>query len=155
MHERDKDEIRHYIDTMFRAYTDKDWTNLCIGHTENWCGFTVDSRSIIRTTQAYVTDTEAALEGVELVDYEMIDIDYVFYDATCVVPYIARLRGTWATGELFEVKLRALDVYVEQDGNWRQIASNVSLHPDTRVTSEDAATPLFRPPGATQATAQL
>jgi hypothetical protein len=59
-----------------------------------------------------------------------------FFGAVCVVPYIARLRGTWNSGDLFKIKLRVLDAYVQQDGEWNQVASNISLHPDTLVTSD-------------------
>jgi len=146
MHEQDKDEIRYCIDAAFRAYMDRDWVAINVGHTEDWCGFTIHSRSIVQSNEAYVTETEAALEGVELIDYEMLEIHYAFYGAVCVVPYVARLRGTRTRDNLIEIKLsqRVLDVYVRQDGNWRQVAGNISLHPDTLADPEGTVASLRR-----------
>jgi ketosteroid isomerase-like protein len=140
MHERDKDKIRYHIDTVFRAYIDKDWAAIRASHLKDWRGFTIISRSTIKGIEAYMAEVEATLNTMEFVDYEMMEIDYLFYTNVCVVPYIVHLRGTSATGELFEIKLRALDVYVQQNGNWDQIASNVSLHPDTIAAPRIAAT---------------
>jgi hypothetical protein len=142
MHERDKDKIRYHIDAVFRAYIDKDWAAIRASHLKDWRGFTIISRSTIKGVEAYMAEVKATLNTVEFVDYEMIEIDYLFYTNVCVVPYIVYLRGTSAIGELFEIKLRALDVYVQQNGSWDQIASNISLHPDTIVAPRIAATVL-------------
>lgn len=145
MHERDKDEIRYYIDNVFRAYIDQNWAVIRANHLKDWRGFTINSRSTIKGIEAYMAEVEATLSTVEFVDYEMVEIDYLFYTDICVVPYIVHLQGTaLATGELFEIKLRALDVYVRRNGNWSQIASNTSLHPDTIVSPQIAATVLIR-----------
>jgi ketosteroid isomerase-like protein len=144
VHERDKDEIRYHIDTVFRAYIDKDRMTIRTSHLEDWRGFTISSRSTIKGIEALMAEVEATLNAVEFVDYEMIEIDYLFYTDICVVSYIVHLQGTSATGELFEIKLRVLDVYVRQNGNWNQIASNVSLHPDTITAPQIAATVLKR-----------
>ncbi|MGD8966764.1 MAG: hypothetical protein PVI07_04570 [Anaerolineae bacterium] len=74
---------------------------------------------------------------------ETIEIDYVFHGTLCVVPYIARLRSTRTAGRIVEIKVRVLDVYAQEDGDWHQVASHMSLHPDTLVAS-DAAVALFQ-----------
>lgn len=131
LHERDKDEIRHHIDTTFQAYIDRDWDALRIACVEEWAGFTVDAASIIRGSGTYILSVKRLLKDIDLIDYEMIEIDYAFYDPVCVVPYVARLRGTWVSGDTFEVKLRVLDLYARRDGTWYQVARSIALHPDT------------------------
>jgi ketosteroid isomerase-like protein len=133
MRERAKDEIRHQIDVFFRAHVNKDWVAIHTQHGEEWRGFSVDARSLLRGSDAHVTQAEAMLKNIELIDYEMIEIDYVFHGTICVVPYIARLRSTRTAGRIVEIKVRVLDVYAQEDGDWHQVASHMSLHPDTLV----------------------
>ncbi|MGD2041839.1 MAG: hypothetical protein PVH11_13510 [Anaerolineae bacterium] len=130
MHERHKDEIRYHIDATLRAYIDQDWTSAGQGYVPNWCGFTINTRAILHSASALVAEIETLSEHVKLIDYEMVEIDYVFRGAACLVPYVARLRGRWDAGGLFEIKVQALSVYLHIDGTWQQVAGNISLHPD-------------------------
>ncbi len=139
MHERAKDDIRHLIDVFFRAHVNREWTAIRAQHSQRWCGFSLDARSLLRGCDAHVTEVQAMLHGTSLIDYEMIDIDYVFYGPICIVPYIARLRSAGSTGRIVETKVRVLDVYAREDGHWRQAASHMSLHPDTESASEASA----------------
>ena len=131
MHERDKDEIRYHIDTFLSACIRKDWQAASHGRARDWRGFSVRSQTAIPGGPGLIAEVEAMLETSDLVDYEMVEIDYVFHDAVCVVPYVARLRGRCGVGRLVEIKLRSLDVYVNQGKDWLQVASSVSLHPDS------------------------
>jgi len=131
MHERDKDEIRYHIDAFLRACIDKDWPAAGRGRADNWRGFSVCSPTVLQGGPGLVAEVKVMLETCNLVDYEMLEIDYVFHTTTCLVPYVARLRGRCSAGRLLEIKLRALDVYVNHAGNWLQAASSVSLHPDS------------------------
>ena len=136
MYEKDKDDIRHHIDTTFRAYIDRDWEALSVARTREWSGFTINAASIVRGSRAYTLGVKRLLRDVDLIDYEMVEIDYAFYGPVCVVPYVARLRGDWTGGGSFEAKLRVLDVYARRDGVWHQVSGSISLHPDTMMSSE-------------------
>ena len=136
MHEKDKDDIRHHIDATFRGYIDRNWEALHTARAQAWKGFTIDAASIVRGSKSYTLSVKRLLKDVDLTDYEMVEIDYAFYGPVCVVPYVARLRGIWASGNSFEAKLRVLDVYTQRDGAWHQMAGSISLHPDTLVSSE-------------------
>jgi hypothetical protein len=144
MHERDKDEIRYHLDTLLSATMDRDWAKASHGHAPNWCGFLPNTREIIRSNQALTVDVMSLLEGKELVDYEMVEIDYVFHGTTCLVPFVARLRARSDTSNVFEVQVGALCVYVLTDGNWLQVAGSASLHPDTQADPVLAADILSR-----------
>ncbi len=151
MNERDKDEIRYHIDSFLSACIRKDWQAASRGRARNWRGFSVRSQTVIPGGPGLVTEVEAMLETGNLVDYEMVEIDYVFHGATCLVPYVARLRGRCGAGLLFEIKLRTLDVYVNQSGDWLQVASSVSLHPDSMADPQLVAMLLGRPEPAPSA----
>lgn len=127
MHEREKDEIRHKIDVAFRAHVKKDWAAVRSHQSKGWCGFTIDAQSILQGSAAYTSETEAMLQNIELIDYEMLEIEYIFYGPICVTPYVVRLRAARRPDETLEIKVRALDVYVQEDDEWRQAASTISL----------------------------
>jgi hypothetical protein len=131
MHERDKDEIRYHIDAFLSACIHKDWATVDRGRHPNWRGFSVRSQTILHTAPELVSEVKAILTSCDLVDYEMVQIVYDFYGTTCLVPYVVRLRGRCPASHLFEIKLRILDVYVNEGRDWLQVASSVSLHPDT------------------------
>lgn len=145
MHEQDKDEIRYHIDAFLSACIHKDWVAAGRGRVRNWRGFSVRTQTILQEVSGLVAEVQAMLETSDLVDYEMVEIDYVFHGVTCLVPYVARLRGRCAAGRLFEIKLRTLDVYVNQSREWLQVASSVSLHPDSMAAPQFVALLLGRP----------
>jgi ketosteroid isomerase-like protein len=132
MHERDMDEIRHHIDMIFRAYIEKDRDKLEPTYAPHWCGFAPSSRCIIQGFDAYMTEAEKIFKDWNYLDYEIVEIEYLFYGDVCVVPYVARARGGSSDGKTCEIKLRSVEVYVRQEGAWRQVASNTSLHPNSR-----------------------
>jgi hypothetical protein len=131
MHERDKDEIRYHIDAFLSACIHKDWAAVDRGRAPNWRGFSIRTQTILQGASGLVSEVKAILRACDLVDYEMVEIAYGFYGTTCLVPYVVRLRGSCRASRLFEMKLRVLDVYAYQGKDWLQVASSVSLHPDT------------------------
>jgi hypothetical protein len=131
MHERDKDEIRYRIDAFLSACIHKDWVAVDHGHLSSWSGFSIRSQTILQGASELVAEVKALLTSCELVDYEMVEIAYDFCGTTCLVPYVVRLRGSCGAGRLFEIKLRILDVYATQGRDWLQVASSISLHPDS------------------------
>jgi hypothetical protein len=144
MHERDKDELRYHIDAFLSACIHKDWAAAGRGRAQTWRGFSVCTETILQGGPGLVAEVRAVLESSDLVDYEMAEIDYVFHGSTCLVPYVARLRGRCGAGRLVEIKLRSLDVYVKQGTDWLQVASSVSLHPDSMADPELVALLLGR-----------
>lgn len=151
MHERDKDEIRYHIDAFLSACIHKDWAAAGRGRVQNWRGFSVRTQTVLQGGPELVSEVQAMLETSDLVDYEMVEIDYLFHGSTCLVPYVARLRGRCGAGRLFEIKLRTLDVYVSQGRDWLQIASCASLHPDSMADPQLVAMLLGRAKSASPA----
>ena len=46
--EADREAIRAHVDRIFRAYVNKDLETVRATHADNWTGFTISARSIIR-----------------------------------------------------------------------------------------------------------
>ncbi len=129
-HEQDRKEIMSHIDSIFRAFINKDQDAIRNTHLPQWKGFTVRSRETIHTREQYMQEVESLLDRQHWKYYEMIDSDIAFYDNTAVVSYIATVSGKDQQDRFFETKLRVLDVYVKNEGKWNLASSHVSLHPD-------------------------
>lgn len=101
MRERDKDDIRHQIDIILRAYIDQDWQLLQQTQQPDWLGFFPRLPQITKGRNELIATAENSSEGQLFVDYEMIEIDYCFYGDVCVAPSVARARGSAADGSSF------------------------------------------------------
>lgn len=126
----DREAIRAHLDTIFRAYVNKDLATIRATHGEKWTGFTIGARSIIHGLDEYMRDAEAATRSQLLIaDYKLSDIDIIFYGDVALVPYVADV----IVGSKLHLpgKFRSLDVYAKIDGKWIQVGSNIDLHPDT------------------------
>jgi hypothetical protein len=126
----DRQAIREHIESIFRAYVNKDLTTIRATHGVNWIGFTIGARSIIHGIDQYMQSAEEAIGNpLLIIDYKISDIDYVFYGNVALVPYIAEV--TVGNEARIPGKFRSLDVYARIDGKWIQVGSNIYLHPDT------------------------
>ena len=129
----DRAAIRAHIDSIFRAYIAKDREAVRATHAQEWRGFLTNTPAIVRGIKPYMAEAEISLSRPQgMVGYEMIDFDVLFYGDTAMVPYIARLDVVIG-GTHVAPLLRVLDVYARLDGDWIQVASNTSLHPETQA----------------------
>ena len=129
---QDRAAIRDHIDSIFKAYINKDRPSVRSTHATQWRGFLTNTRSLVRGIEEYMSEAEIALSRPRgMTDYRMLDFDVLFYGDVAVVPYIAEL--TVKIGDTrIAPKLRVLDVYAKLGGHWIQVASNTVLHPDTQ-----------------------
>jgi hypothetical protein len=124
--------IRAHIESIFRAFIEKDRKKLEETHGTNWRGFTPWSGNVIRGRDGYMklaTFPEGMPKGQGMVGYRISDFDVVFYGDTAVASFVADLDlvyGTQKSGQ----KLTLVDVYHQQPAGWIQVASNTSFHPD-------------------------
>lgn len=126
----DREAIRDHLDTIFRAYVNKDLATIRATHAQNWTGFTLGARSIIHGLDEYMRDAEGATKNPLLIaGYKLSDIDFIFYGDVALVPYVADVIA----GSTLRLpgKFRSLDVYAKIDGKWIQVGSNIDLHPET------------------------
>jgi len=128
----DREAIRGHIDRIFKAYIAKDRADVQATHDREWRGFLTGSRRIIRGIDEYMQSADSSLKSPQrLVGYVMEDVDVQFRGPDlAVVPYIAVLEGE-SEGARSTWKLRVLDLYERQHGEWMQIGSNTAMHPES------------------------
>jgi hypothetical protein len=131
--ERDAAAIRAHIESIFRAFIDKDAKKLAATHGRNWRGYLGYSQSVIKGRDGYM---EASIgtgpmepKGQGMVDYKIVEYDTVFYGDVAVVNFVADVNYKWGD-ESRATKLTLMDVYAKEDGDWIQVASQTSYHPD-------------------------
>jgi ketosteroid isomerase-like protein len=131
----DRDAIREHIDTIFQAYIQKDRETIQATHSKEWRGFLSASRSTIKGIDEYMEAAKRALgRPGGIVDYEMLEFDVLFYGDMAVVPYVAAMDVEIPGAKTpLKAKLRVLDIYAKQNGDWIQVASNTVRHPDTEA----------------------
>jgi hypothetical protein len=130
----DRAAIRAHIEKIFQAYIDRDCATIRATHSSNWIGFTTQARSIVHGIDGYMSfaggcgsNAKADPNAPRMTAYKILSIDFEFYGDVALVPYIAETTGTVWTAS----KLRSLDVYRKDNGQWIQVGSNIYLHPDT------------------------
>jgi len=139
---RDRQQIRQHIDSIFKAYMDKDRDAVRATHSADWIGFLRTSTSTIKGIDAYMRTAEQALGGPSRIrSYEMLEFDVAFYGDVALVPYIAEMVVEIA-GQTFPSKLRVLDIYAKRDGHWIQVASHTTEHPDTEAARRQWPAPV-------------
>jgi ketosteroid isomerase-like protein len=136
----DRDAIRAHINSIFRAYIEKDRDTVRATHAAEWRGFLRVSRSIIRGIDEYMQAAEPSLASAGgVTDYEMLEFDVLFYGDMALVSYVAKLENQPAD---YQWKIRVLDIYANQHGHWIQVASNTALHPDSQAALRQQPNPL-------------
>jgi len=123
----DRDVIHAHIDSIFRAYMQKDRAKIEATHGREWRGFLGGNPAIIRGIDQYMQNAERNLKGPAFQDYKILEFDVMFYGDVALVPYIARIGP-----EESPYKIRVLDVYAKLKGDWIQVGSYTAPHPDTQ-----------------------
>lgn len=122
----DRDAIRAHVDSIFKAYMQKDRAKIEATHARDWRGFLSSSRTIIRGLDEYMKYADRTLKTPGFPSYKIVDFDVMFYGDVALVPYIAQLGP-----EEDHRKLRVLDIYAKLNGDWIQVGSYTAPHPDT------------------------
>ena len=131
----DVQAIREQILRVFEAYRQKDLAMLRRTHTADWRGFSLASTSVGRGIEAYIQAAEGAVHSAQFEEYQILDLDAVFYGDMAIVPYVARIAGRNRQGKTEAYRLRVLDVYLREPSGWNQVATSTSLHPEERIGS--------------------
>ena len=126
--------ISIHIDKIIRAYMARDSVTVRQTHSKKWRGFLSSSTKILRGIDDYMS--EAVGSGIfdkkntwRIVSYQFLDYDIVFHENTAIVNYIAEMF--WEDGgQKGSYKLRSIDIYGKEDGNWNQVASNIGALPE-------------------------
>lgn len=128
----DRKAIRAHIESIFKAFIDKDRPKLRQTHGAEWRGFTPGSARPIRGVDGYMNEAtfpEGVPKNQGMIGYTISDFDIVFYGDTAVVSFVADVERRYGI-EVEHQKINLLDVYHKDPGGWIQVASNTSLHPE-------------------------
>lgn len=114
---------------LFDAFLRKDTDAIRNGHRNDWMGFQIPSKSIIRGIDEYMAAAHELLASLRAVRYEFLEFDIQVHGELALVYYIARDWLETDTGES-TVLIRALDVYICDAGSWNQAGSNICVLQD-------------------------
>ena len=131
-------QILSHIEGLFQAFMRKDRGAIREGHTADWRGFQVGSRSLIRGIDAYMAATERWLDRATFTAYELLDTDVEIHGELAIVFYLARDHYTDASGTARTALIRALDIYRLEQGHWIQSGSHIVSLPENGDASGTA-----------------
>ncbi|MGB8541353.1 MAG: nuclear transport factor 2 family protein [Candidatus Acidiferrales bacterium] len=127
----DRDAIRNHIDKIFQAYIQKDAEVIRAKHAKDWTGFQNSSRTAVRGIDQYMDGANGFLKSpVKMTAYKTVEFNVIFYGDVALVPYVADVNYEYQ-GHTSTEKLRILDIYAKLGGDWIQIGSDTTLHPDS------------------------
>lgn len=122
-------EIEAHVRGLFDAFLAKDIDAIRNGHRDDWTGFQIPSRKIIRGIDEYMVAAHDLLASLKAVRYEFLEMDIQVHGDFALVYYVAR---DWLEDDDGEttVLIRALDVYRFERGSWNQAGSNINVLAD-------------------------
>jgi ketosteroid isomerase-like protein len=123
----DREAILAHIDGLFRAYFRGDLEAIRRGHTEDWTGFQIGSRALVRGIDAYMENAAAVLARFRGVRYVLEDVQIDLQGDRAVVFYVAREWVLDEKGVEKEIRLRSLDLYRRDPAGWNQYGSHIAL----------------------------
>jgi hypothetical protein len=136
--------IRAHIESIFAAFIDKDAPKLAATHGRDWRGYLTGSRTVIKGRDGYMEANVGpggmGPKGQGMVGYKIQEYDTVFYGDVGVVNFVADVHHKEGTRSRTS-KLTLMDIYAREDGNWIQVASQTSYHPEY----QDARMSTFEP----------
>jgi ketosteroid isomerase-like protein len=138
----DREAIRAHIDSIFRAFINKDKDALRATHDEHWLGFLEGSGAIIRGIDGYMewsTPNPSSPYGMS--GYKIRDMDMIFAGDAAFVTFVAEVDSRGPSGPGHRV-LRIADFYAKRNGHWIQAGSDTELHPDTVAEQMQTPQPL-------------
>jgi len=127
----ERDAIRNHIDKIFQAYIQKNADVIRATHAKDWTGFQNSSRTTVQGIEQYMDGANGFLKSpVKMTSYRMVEFNVIFYGDVALVPYVADVNYEYQ-GHTSPEKLRILDIYAKLGGDWVQIGSDTTLHPDS------------------------
>jgi len=126
----DREQILEHIHGLFQAYFRGDREAILRGHTEDWKGFQIVSRTLVRGIGQYMETADKVLASFQGLRYELLDVDIEIHGDRAVVFYLAREWVAEPGGGERTIDLRAVDLYRRETGGWNQYGSNICLAPD-------------------------
>jgi len=127
----DRAAIKAHIESIFRAFIDKDNSALRATHAENWLGYLGEGRGMIKGIREYMDWNEQdPKQPYGMKSYKFREFDMIFKGDAAFVCFVADVESNWP-GNLPQRALRICDFYTKDDGKWIQSGSYTDLHPES------------------------
>lgn len=138
----DREAIRAHIDSIFKAFIDKDATKLRATHHQNWLGYLEGSRTMIRGVDEYMNNNYVDPKSpYGMKSYSMREFDMIFKGDAAFVCFVADVEANTPNGPSKRT-LRISDFYTKQDGKWIQTGSDTELHPESAEAQYQTIRPM-------------
>lgn len=129
----DRAAIKAHIESIFKAFIDKDNTALRDTHAENWLGYLGEGREMIKGIRAYMDWNEQdPKQPYGMKSYKFREFDMIFKGDAAFVCFVADVESNWP-GNLPQRALRICDFYTKDNGKWIQSGSYTDLHPESAI----------------------
>jgi ketosteroid isomerase-like protein len=125
----DRAAIRADIDSIYRAFIQKDREKVRATHDENWHGFLEGSRQMIRGIEQYMDYVGPMTGSYGMTSYKIRDFDILFHGDAAFVTFVTDIEIRTPAGVMPSVQ-RLADFYVRKNGKWIQAGSNTSISPE-------------------------
>jgi len=127
----DREAIRAHIDSIFKAFINKDSAALRATHAENWLGYLEGSRTMIKGVDGYMEWNQVDPKSpYGMQSYKMREFDMIFKGDAAFVCFVADVESITPNGP-FHRTLRISDFYTKLDGKWIQNGSDTALHAES------------------------
>jgi ketosteroid isomerase-like protein len=125
----DREAIRADIDSIYRAFIDKDLVKIRATHDDNWRGFLEGSHQMIRGIGEYMNYVGPITGPYGMSAYKIRDFDIIFHGDAAFVTFVTDVDLKLPAGTTHSVQ-RLADFYVKKNGKWIQAGSNTSISPE-------------------------
>ncbi len=126
----DRRAIESHVRGIFDAYFRGDREAIRRAHTRDWKGFMIQSRTLVRGIDDYMSMAEGVLAAFPGVRYEFLEFEVDVRGDLALVYYVAREWLRDPDGCERTVRLRSIDVYRREPDGWNQCGSNICALPD-------------------------
>ena len=123
----DRAAIKAHIEEICQAFVDGDVARIRATHTDDWRGFPLRARALVRGIDAYMRQADEILEKFNGLRYEFLDTDVQVFGDVAVVYYLAREWLRQPDGSEKTILLRSVDIYRREPAGWNQCGSNICL----------------------------
>ncbi len=127
----DKTAIINHVIRIFEAYSGAKRDIVRDTHSDDWTGFMIPSKKIVRGIDGYMKIADAFLETKKMTRYKIDDTEVQIYGDIAILYYQARfwVKDLGADEEEL-VEVRSVDVYRREKNDWIQIGSNICKIPE-------------------------
>ncbi len=127
----DRAAIQAHIDSIFKAFINKDAAALRATHAENWLGYLDNSGTMLRGIKDYMDWNQVDPKSpYGMKSYKFREFDMIFKGDAAFVCFVADVESNWP-GVPPHRALQICDFYTKNDSKWIQSGSYTFMHQET------------------------